>query len=120
MGNNKSFDVAFFGVNEKQVKVITTTKAKRIPTTLEGKIKQEVKESIKSILIKHGAKNYQFETLETNGKDKETKIQLYKRVEKTQRYFVYSNSFTRREENDKVYQVFHQREHSRGECSCQG
>ena len=84
MGNNKSFDVAFFGVNEKQVKVITTTKAKRIPTTLEGKIKQEVKESIKSILIKHGAKNYQFETLETNGKDKETKIQLYKRVEKTQ------------------------------------
>ena len=80
--DNKKIDVAFFGVNEKQIKVITNTKKTTQATTLEDKVKHDVKVAIKNVLIKHGAKPYQFETLETNGKDEEQN-QLYKRVQMT-------------------------------------
>ena len=77
--NNEVSSVAFFGVNEKQIRVQSNApKSIKIPNDKKERCIYDINEAIKNVLIKHGAKHNEFETLVTDGRDEEGK-QLYKR-----------------------------------------
>ena len=77
--NDEVSSVAFFGVNEKQIRVQTNTpKSITIPNDKKELCIYDINKAIDEVLVKHGAKHYQFETIVTDGKDDNGK-QLYKR-----------------------------------------
>ena len=81
--NNEVSSVAFFGIDAKQIRVETTKpKEIKLPNSKKEKVIYDINEAIKTVLIKHGAKYYQFNTFVTCGKDENGK-QLYKDIQQT-------------------------------------
>ena len=75
--------VAFFGIDAKQIRVKTTKpKEIKLPNSKKEKVIYDINEAIKEVLIKHGAKHYQFNTFVTCGKDEDGN-QLYKEQQQT-------------------------------------
>ena len=80
--DNEVSSVAFFGVDVKQIRTETPTQSIKIPNDKKERIIFDINEAIKQVMIKNGAKHYQFKTMVTDGKDDEGQ-QMYKYKEMT-------------------------------------